>query len=150
MAYSERNVPQLAPRSLNTICSPACDGSDSESLFLILAVVATSPSRTKAAGSTDRASSPGSSETEAIKALIPTATVVMLTARTDQQALMGAIGAGGTGFVAKTDAIDKLIAAIHSARNCAVAAPITELPRLLPQLRPTIRSPGSQLGPREL
>src|ERR1700682_1268719 len=117
MAYSERSVPQLAPRSLNTTCSPACDSSESEPLFLILAVVATSPSRTKAAGSTDRATSTGSSETEAIKALIPNATVVMLTARIDQQAVMRAIGTGDTGFVAKTDAMGKLIAAIQSAHN---------------------------------
>jgi DNA-binding NarL/FixJ family response regulator len=150
MAYSERSVPQLAPRSLNTICSPAGRGGDSESLFVILAVVATLPSRTKAACSTTHASSPGSSETEAIKALTPDATVVMLIDRTDQQALMRAIGAGSTGFVAKTDAIDKLIAAIHSARNGAVDAPITELPRLLAQLRSTNRGPGSDLGPREL
>ena len=149
MACSERS-PQLAPRSLNTICSPAGRGGDSESLFVILAVVARLPSRTKAACSTTHASSPGSSETETIKALTPDATVVMLTARIDQQAVMRAIGAGGTGFVAETDAMGKLNAAIQSAHNGAVPAPITELPRRLAQLRSTNRGPGSDLGPREL
>jgi putative two-component system response regulator len=92
----------------------------------------------------------GAKATEAIKALLPDVQVVMLTGRTDQPALIRAIDAGCSGFVAKTEPIDKLIDAIHSAYEGETPAHLAELPRLLAQLRPTSRGLGSDLGPREL
>jgi putative two-component system response regulator len=88
--------------------------------------------------------------TQAIKALVPEVKVIMLTGRTDEQALIRAIGAGCAGFVSKTETIDRLIDAIHSANEGDTPAPVTALPRLLAQLRPTSRGLGSDLGPREL
>jgi putative two-component system response regulator len=88
--------------------------------------------------------------TETIKALVPKAKVVMLTGSTDQQALVRAIGAGCAGFVTKTDPIEMLVGAIHSAHEGESPTANTHLPRLLAQLRPTNRGLGSDLGPREL
>jgi putative two-component system response regulator len=92
----------------------------------------------------------GATATEAIKVLIPQVKVVMLTGRTDQRALVRAIGAGCSGFVAKTEPIDKLLAAIQAAHEGETPTAIEELPRLLAQLRPTSRGLGSDLRPREL
>ena len=64
--------------------------------------------------------------------------------------LIRAIGAGCVGFVTKTDTVDKLIDAIHSAHNGDTPAASTDLPRLLAQLRPTSRGLGSDLSTREL
>ncbi len=88
--------------------------------------------------------------TEIIKALLPKVKVVMLTGNTDQQALVRAIGAGCAGFVAKTDPVEKLVGAIHSAHDGESPTANTHLPRLLAELRPTNRGLGSDLGPREL
>jgi DNA-binding NarL/FixJ family response regulator len=92
----------------------------------------------------------GATATEAIKALVPKAKVVMLTGRTDRHALTRAIGAGCAGFVAKTETVETLVDAIHAAHEGEAPAPITGLPRLLAQLRPTSRGLGSDLGAREL
>jgi putative two-component system response regulator len=94
--------------------------------------------------------SDGIKATESIKALVPKAKVVMLTGRTSQESLVRAIGAGCAGFVAKSDPIEKLVAAIHSADEGEVPTADTPFPRLLAQLRPTNRGFGSDLGPREL
>jgi DNA-binding NarL/FixJ family response regulator len=92
----------------------------------------------------------GAKATEAIKALRPETKVVMLTGRTDQQALIRAIGAGCAGFVAKTERIDKLVDAIRAAHQGEALSQHVELPSLLARLRPTSRGLGSDLGPREL
>jgi two-component system nitrate/nitrite response regulator NarL len=92
----------------------------------------------------------GAEATEAVKALAPEVKVVMLTGRTDNPALIRAIGAGCAGFVTKTDTVDKLIDAIHSAHDGDTPAASTDLPHLLAQLRPTSRGLGSDLSTREL
>jgi DNA-binding NarL/FixJ family response regulator len=73
----------------------------------------------------------------------------MLTRSTDQAAFVRAIGAGCAGFVTKTDTADVLVAAIRSAHGGEAPAPISDLPGLLAQLRPTNRGLGSDLGARE-
>jgi putative two-component system response regulator len=92
----------------------------------------------------------GANATEAVKALRPEVKVVMLTGRTDQRALIQAIGAGCAGFVAKTEPIEKLIDAIHSVHHGETPSQYFTLPSLLAGLRPTSRGLGSDLGPREL
>lgn len=91
--------------------------------------------------------------TEAIRALVPDAQVVMLTDVTDvtdQQSLRRVIGAGCAGFVAKTAATEVLIEAIHSVHEGEGPSPVIERPRLPVQLGPTRRGLGSDLRPREL
>ncbi|MDQ1461994.1 MAG: cyclic di-GMP phosphodiesterase [Actinomycetota bacterium] len=92
----------------------------------------------------------GATATQAIRALIPKAKVVMLTDGTRQGALVRAIEAGCAGFVAKVDSPHKLVGVIRSAHEEEAPAVIKDLPRLLAQLRPTSRGLGWDLGPREL
>jgi response regulator RpfG family c-di-GMP phosphodiesterase/DNA-binding CsgD family transcriptional regulator len=88
--------------------------------------------------------------TEAIRALVPGAQIVMVTDRTDQQSLMRAIGAGCAGFVARTAPVDKLIEAIHSVHEGEGPSPVIGPPRLAAQVGPARRGLGSDLRPREL
>lgn len=92
----------------------------------------------------------GPQATEQIKALMPAVKIVMLTARTDDQALVRAIAAGCCGFVNKTDAVDDLFDAIVAAQEGETITPPSELGPLLRQLRPTYRKLGSDLSPREI
>ncbi|MEY2434342.1 MAG: cyclic di-GMP phosphodiesterase [Acidimicrobiaceae bacterium] len=92
----------------------------------------------------------GPQATEQIKALTPSVKVIMLTARTDDQALVRAIAAGCSGFVKKADAVDVLLEAIVAAHEGETVAPPSDLAPLLRQLRPTHRGLGSDLTPREL
>ena len=90
--------------------------------------------------------------TEAIRARVPDAQIVMLTDLTDvtdQRSLRRAIGAGCAGFVAKTAATELLIEAIHSVHDGEGPSPVIEPRRLPVQLGPT-RGLGSDLRPREL
>ncbi|MCU1461842.1 MAG: Response regulator with domain [Acidimicrobiales bacterium] len=92
----------------------------------------------------------GPQATEQIKALIPAVKVIMLTARTDDQALVRAIAAGCSGFVKKEEAVDVLFEAIVSVHEGETITAPTELVPLLRQLRPTRRGLGADLTPREL
>jgi DNA-binding NarL/FixJ family response regulator len=92
----------------------------------------------------------GVDATRQIKALIPPVNVVMLTARTDDQALVRAIEAGCSGFVKKGDDVDDLFKAIVAVHGGDVIAPPRELAPLLGQLRPTRRGLGADLTAREL
>jgi putative two-component system response regulator len=92
----------------------------------------------------------GPQATEQIKALTPAVKVIMLTARTDHQALVRAIAAGCSGFVSKDAAVDGLLEAIVSAHEGEAVAPPADLAPLLRQLRPTRRGLGAELTPREL
>ena len=47
MTWSERSLPQSAPRSLNTTCSPACDG---HSQLVLLGLGALAPALAAALG----------------------------------------------------------------------------------------------------
>ncbi len=87
---------------------------------------------------------------EQIKALTPSVKVIMLTADTDDQALVNAIAAGCSGFVGKDDAIDDVLEAIVAAHDGEVISPPRDLVPLLRQLRPTRRGLGADLTHREL
>jgi putative two-component system response regulator len=92
----------------------------------------------------------GPTATEQIKSLTPAVHVVMLTARTDDHAMVRAIAAGCSGFVRKEDAVEILLDAIVAANDGEVLTPPEELGPLLRQLRPTKRRLGSDLTAREL
>jgi putative two-component system response regulator len=92
----------------------------------------------------------GATATAAVKALLPRTKVVMLTGRTDPEALIRTIGAGCSGFVAKTEGVERLVGAIASANAGEQPTPIARLPRLLAELPPTRRGIGADLGAREL
>jgi putative two-component system response regulator len=92
----------------------------------------------------------GPQATGRIKALTPSVKVIMLTARTDDRAVVRAIAAGCSGFVKKEDAVDNLFEAIVAAHHGDTIAPPSTLTPLLRQLRPTHRGLGSDLTPREL
>ncbi|MEY2423259.1 MAG: cyclic di-GMP phosphodiesterase [Acidimicrobiaceae bacterium] len=92
----------------------------------------------------------GPQATEQIKALMPSVKVIMLTARTDDTALIRAIAAGCSGFVKKEDAVDELLDAIVAAYEGETLTPPSVLAPLLRQLRPTRRGLGADITPREL
>ena len=85
-----------------------------------------------------------------IKALQPSTKVVMLTARTDDQALVEAIAAGCSGFVRKEDTVEALYEAIIAAFEDEPTVSARDLARLLPRLPPTGGNHGAKLTPREL
>jgi DNA-binding NarL/FixJ family response regulator len=92
----------------------------------------------------------GPEATEQIKALTPLVKVIMLTARTDDEALVRAIEAGCCGFVKKGDAVDTLLGAIVAAQEGDDIATSIDLTPLFRRLRPTHRGLGANLTPREL
>jgi DNA-binding NarL/FixJ family response regulator len=92
----------------------------------------------------------GAQATEQIKALTPTVDVIMLTARTDDDALVRAIAAGCSGFVRKEEPVEALLDAIVAAHEGETITPPSELTPLLRKLRPTHRGLGAELTPREL
>jgi DNA-binding NarL/FixJ family response regulator len=92
----------------------------------------------------------GPHATAMIKALVPSVHVIMLTARTDDEAIIRAIGAGCSGFVRKANSIDDLLAAIVDVHDGDGVASASDLTPLLRQLAPTGRRLGADLTPREL
>jgi DNA-binding NarL/FixJ family response regulator len=74
----------------------------------------------------------------------------MLTARTDDDALVRAIAAGCSGFVRKADAVETLLDAVVAAHEGETVTPQGELAPLLRRLRPTHRGLGAEVTPREL
>ena len=92
----------------------------------------------------------GAEATEQIKRYAPEVKVVMLTARTDQAALVRALAAGCSGFVTKGESLDRLVAAIHSAHAGEAVTSETELAPLLAELRATQRGLGATLTAREV
>ena len=92
----------------------------------------------------------GVQATEQIKALMPLVHVIMLTARSDDQALVRAIAAGCSGFVSKIDSVAQLLKAIVAAHEGEPYLPPKELALLLQQLAPTRRGLGADLTRREL
>lgn len=92
----------------------------------------------------------GAEATEHVKRYDPRVKVVMLTGRTDQAAMVRALGAGCSGFVTKTEGTERLIDAIHRAhRDDTIPSP-AELAPLLAELRGTSRGLGATLTPREV
>lgn len=92
----------------------------------------------------------GAEATEHIKRFQPATKVVMLTARSDQAALVRALAAGCSGFVTKGDSPDRLIAAIHQAHAGEAVTSPSELAPLLAELRATQRGLGATLTTREI
>ena len=92
----------------------------------------------------------GPQATEQIKALTPAVKVIMLTGRTDDEALVRAIAAGCSGFVNKTDSVDTLFESIMAVNDGETITPPAELAPLMRRLRPTHRGLGSALTSREL
>jgi putative two-component system response regulator len=88
----------------------------------------------------------GTRLTEAIRALVPEAHVLVLT---DQPPPVGAVG-GGAGFVAKNATLDILLEAIHYVHEGEVPSSVLSRPRLAFQPRPDSSGLGSDLSPREL
>jgi putative two-component system response regulator len=87
--------------------------------------------------------------TKQIKALMPAVKVVMLTGRTDEQALVRAIAAGCAGFVSKTEAVESLLSVIVAAHEDETVTPTDGILPLLGKLRPTKRGLGADLTARE-
>lgn len=92
----------------------------------------------------------GAEATEHVKRYAPQVKVVMLTGRTDQAAMVRALGAGCSGFVTKTEGTDRLIEAIHHAHRDEAVPSVAELAPLLAELRGTSRGLGATLTPREV
>jgi DNA-binding NarL/FixJ family response regulator len=92
----------------------------------------------------------GTQATEQIKALMPSVKVIMLTAHTDDEALVRAMAAGCSGFVTKHEVVADLVSAIVAANAGEVVSPPTELVPLLRALHPTNRGLGADLTPREI
>ncbi len=88
----------------------------------------------------------GARLTEAIRALVPDAQVLMLT---DQPPPLGAVG-GGAGFVPKTANVAGLVEAIHQVHEGDAPSAVISTPRLAIRPRPTVPGLGSDLRPREL
>jgi DNA-binding NarL/FixJ family response regulator len=92
----------------------------------------------------------GADATSQINAILPRAKVVIVTARTDDDALLRCVAAGCTGFVTKFESIASLVAAIHAAHLGETVTPVSDLAPLIRELQPTRRGLGASLGPREI
>jgi DNA-binding NarL/FixJ family response regulator len=92
----------------------------------------------------------GASATEAIKARRPETQVVMVTSADDEAVLLRCLEAGCSGFIPKERPVRELVDAVRAvhAGEALVSPPM--LARLLPRLRPSHRSTGTDLTPREL
>jgi putative two-component system response regulator len=88
----------------------------------------------------------GAGLSEAIRALVPDAQILVLT---DQPLAVGA-AAGGAGFVAKSATVDILVEAIQFVHEGEAPSPAMSTPRSAFQPRPTSPGLGSDLRPREL
>ena len=92
----------------------------------------------------------GAAATTAIKAESPTTKVVMLTGVSDDAVLLAAIEAGCSGFVSKTNAVEEVVAAVRAAHAGEALISPALLARLLPKLRRTTDTSGTELTSREL
>ncbi len=92
----------------------------------------------------------GAAATRAMKALLPATKVVMLTGRSDRQAAVKALTSGCSGFVPKTDPLDRLVTAVRAAHAGEDPSNANDLSGLLSALGTTSRGLGSDLRPREI
>jgi DNA-binding NarL/FixJ family response regulator len=96
---------------------------------------------------------PDATGTEAVASLresMPEAQFVVLTGRTDTDALAAAVEAGCCGFVTKDKCADELMRAVRAASANEAVIPPAMLAQLLPRLRRAQRHTGStELTPRE-
>jgi putative two-component system response regulator len=91
----------------------------------------------------------GAKAIRAIKALDPRVKVVMLTCRSDQNALTRAVEAGASGFVNKTESVKDLIRAIVAAYQGEIPEQFAELREVFGKMSRTERGIGLDLRPRE-
>ena len=92
----------------------------------------------------------GVQATERIRTDRPETRVVMVTSYTDEQVLISAIEAGASGYVTKHKVIEEVVSAVRAAHAGEALISPTMLARLLPKLRPSERTIGSDLTPREI
>ncbi|MCA1830059.1 MAG: response regulator [Actinomycetota bacterium] len=92
----------------------------------------------------------GVQATERIRADRPETRVVMVTSYTDEHVLIAAIEAGASGYVTKHKVIDEVVNAVRAAHAGEALISPTMLARLLPKLRPSERTVGSDLTAREI
>jgi DNA-binding NarL/FixJ family response regulator len=92
----------------------------------------------------------GASATAAIKSSRPQTQVVMVTSADDEAVLLQCLEAGCSGFIPKDRPVKELVEAVRAtaAGEALVSPPM--LARLLPRLRPSHRSTGTDLTAREL
>jgi len=91
----------------------------------------------------------GVSLTADIKRAHPTTMIVMLTGSTEDRVLLGAIDAGCSGFLTKDRAAVEVAEAVRGAAAGEALISPALLGRLLPKLKRTYRSLGSDLTDRE-
>jgi DNA-binding NarL/FixJ family response regulator len=91
----------------------------------------------------------GVSLTAEVKRTHPTTMVVMLTGSTEDRVLLGAIDAGCSGFLTKDRAAIEVAEAVRGAAAGEALISPALLGRLLPKLKRTYRSIGSDLTDRE-
>jgi DNA-binding NarL/FixJ family response regulator len=84
-----------------------------------------------------------------LRALRPTAHVVVLTASAADHVLVSAIEAGASGFVSKSRSLEELTAAVRAAATGEAVISPEMLARLLPRLQRNGRSRHSDLTERE-
>ncbi|HWE57192.1 MAG TPA: response regulator [Acidimicrobiales bacterium] len=92
----------------------------------------------------------GASATRAIRSLVPATKVVMLTGRTDRQAVASAVSAGCAGYVPKTESADRVVQMVRAVQTGDESIPAEEMPDLLKSLRPSATGLGADLRPREI
>ena len=91
----------------------------------------------------------GVSMTRDVKRAYPTTMIVMLTGSTEDRVLLGAIDAGCSGFLTKDRAAIEVAEAVRGAAAGEALISPALLGRLLPKLKRTYRSLGSDLTDRE-
>ena len=92
----------------------------------------------------------GALATQQIKLLVPSAKVLMLTSRDDEEAFVAAIAAGCSGFVRKEDTVERLFDAIMLSSEGEIIQSDGEVMPLLGRLKRTNRGLGSDITPREI
>jgi DNA-binding NarL/FixJ family response regulator len=91
----------------------------------------------------------GVSALESLRALRPSARVVVLTASASDRVLVAAMEAGAAGFIAKTQPLDDVIAAVRAAAQGESVVSPKLLARLLPRLHRQPAASSTALTDRE-
>ena len=92
----------------------------------------------------------GADATSQINAILPRAKVVVITSRTDDEALVRCVAAGCAGFVTRQESVESLVDSIHAAHEGDAVTPVSDLVPLIRRLPSTHRGLGAALRPREI
>jgi response regulator RpfG family c-di-GMP phosphodiesterase/DNA-binding CsgD family transcriptional regulator len=92
----------------------------------------------------------GADATSQINAILPRAKVVVITSRTDDEALVRCVAAGCSGFVTRQESVESLVDSIRAAHEGDIVTPVSELVPLIRRLPSTRRGLGAALRPREI